>query len=467
MARRLPIPDFAFGIALAFIVGIFAASLAWNLFVVVALCALILISAHYIARCFLWKETAAVLAVLLFGALYYQWYLARDEHTLTLPFNKEIFFTAVVADEPKESGNYETFTVDPWRSHSIFVLAAPNSGFRYGDLLEIGGLLDEPDAPGGDPLIASPKISIIAHHRGFWLREDLINFKEAIIGQYQKFLPPDQAAILGGVTFGGSSGVSDVLKNEMEASGTSYILSMYGYKIAAVTALAAILCENFFSRRITFFISLGLVACFVLMAGLVASAMRAGIMAAIALIAKESGRQVDRRNAIIFTALIMLLGDPTMLMGDAGFQLSCLSILGITYLQKPFKRWWGYDDEGFLGWREGVITTLAVLAPMVPLVSNANGQFPITSIASNLLMFLATPYTLGLGAILAACSFLSVGTAWSIAMIGGIILRYELFVIRLFSFVVIPFPISFGIPLVVALYYAALAIFLFYFYEDE
>ena len=129
---------------------------------------------------------------------------------MRLALNKEVSFTAIVSDEPTESARYEIFTVDPWHSHALMVLAPPMSGFAYGDLLQVRGILGMPDQTGGDPFIVDPHISIIAHNRGFWLRQALIDFKLLVLKKIGMFLPQDQGAFLGGVTLGGSDGMSEL-----------------------------------------------------------------------------------------------------------------------------------------------------------------------------------------------------------------------------------------------------------------
>lgn len=408
----------------------------------------------------------AVVAALCVGALYYHFYLEWDAASMHLPFGKETSFSATVSSEPTESGKYETFYASPWHSHEVMILAPPDSGYTYGDLIEVRGIIGKPDSPGEDPFVASPRITLIAHDRGFWLPEWLINFKLGVIHAFGNFLPQDQAALLDGITLGGATSMSVVLRNEMALSGTSYVLSMYGYKIAAISTLTGIILKHLFSRRITFVICLTLIAFFVLMTGIVASAVRAGIMAVMALTAKEIGRPFHMRNALAFTAAIMLAFNPMLLMGDIGFQLSFLSIMGIAYLSDPIKRLWRYADPGFLSWREGMATTLAVLAPMVPLIANADGSFPVTAIPSNVGMFLATPYTVLFGFILMVASVVSSSAAFFVARIGEVILQYQIIVIKIFSVVVISLPISFHIPIVLLLYYAGLGMVMFY-YDDE
>ena len=458
----------------ALVAGIFVASIGWSMAAVgetiLGASAIFLVARrikfvadHFPAQ---WWIVAMLVASFGIGAWYCHSYVVRSLASMRFPFNKEVSFTAVITSEPTESAKHETFTAEPWHSQELMVLAPPESGFRYGDFISMRGFIGAPDVQGEDPYIASPRITLIAHDRGFWLRSALINVREGMVRRLFAFLPQDEAALLGGELLGGSYGMSSETKSEMALSGTSYVLSMYGYKIATLTALVGIALGGLIHRRATFFICLTLVALFVLTAGLVASALRAGIMVALSLFAREVGRPLNMRNALMFTVAVMVMMRPTLLAGDTGFQLSLLSIMGITYLSGPIERWWAYQDAGFLSWKEGTVVTLAVLAPMVPLIARADGSFPVTALASNALLFLATPFTIFFGIVLVAASYVSAAAAYLVARVGEFILHYQIAIIKIFSIVVIPLPLPFSLTAVDVAYYAGIVIFIFY-YDDE
>ncbi len=467
MPQKLSVADIAFGIATSFVVGILVAGLGWNLAITIFIALGGFIAARYGKNIFLWREICIFITTICLGALYYHIYLTWDALALTLPYGQQISISALVVDEPKESVKYEVFDIAPQRSHVITILAPPGSDYRYGDLLQLQGILNMPDAPGENPLMATPKIKILGAARGFWLREQLIDLKYSLFQKFGELLPRDEAGLLGGVAFGGSGGISPELKSEMQLSGTSYILSMYGCKIAAVVSIAGSMLKSFFSRRVIFTVNLCLITAFILMAGLEASVIRAGIMVGLALIAKQLGRTYRMKNALMLTAAIMLAFDPLLLLGDLGFQLSVLGLLGVAYLENPIKYWWQYERPGFLSWRDGVVTTLAVLIPMVPSIANNDGTFPLTAIASNVLVFFATPITVLFGFLLAAVSFVSFFGALFLAKIGEVLLWYQLAVIKLFSIIVIPLPITFRYATAALLYFSLTAIFAFYYYESE
>ncbi|HVM76547.1 MAG TPA: ComEC/Rec2 family competence protein [Candidatus Paceibacterota bacterium] len=465
--RHVAISDAAFYLICAYCAGIFAAGRSLNFLLIGGGLAATLYFCGNRIGAWGWKFAGLVAAVFIFGGFYYQWYLARDARTLTVPFDRNWSMVATVTEDPHETDAYEVFTAEPWHSHAAMILAPPVSGFRYGDLVYLSGVMHPPDSPGDNPLYVATYARLVAHGRGFWLRQWLETLKGGVISLYQRYLSPDEAALLGGITIGAANTMSATLKAQMAASQTSYVLSMYGYKIAATTSLAAVILANFFSRKIIFPATLAVAALFVVMAGAPASAVRAGIMVSMALTANEFGRTLDKRNAIAGTAGVMLLINPLLLAHDAGFELSCLSVIGIVYLQTPIKRWWGYADSGFLDWKGGIVTTLAVLAPMIPFITNADGQFSLTAIISNGCMFLATPFTVAFGFVLALAGWLVPPSGYSIALLGKIILHYQLAIVRIFSTVVIMLPVSFHAPLTLILYYLGLGIFAFYANEDH
>src|ERR1700722_18592054 len=143
-----------------------------------------------------------------------------------------------------------------------------------------------------------------------WVQGYTQDFKSAILGKFNEVLPADQAALLGGEMLGGTDGMSSELKNAMSASGTSYVTSMYGYKIFIIVATIEALFASWIPRRARFFLTLVAVGLFIAMAGASPSAIRGAIMGGLGLIAKQTGRIFNAGHALIFTAGIMVIFDP-------------------------------------------------------------------------------------------------------------------------------------------------------------
>lgn len=92
-------------------------------------------------------------------------------------------------------------------------------------------------------------------------------------------------------------------------------------------------------RRKAFCFTLILLTLFIIMVGFPSSAVRAGIMGSLFLLAQTVGRPKSGSRAIVFAATFMVAVNPFILKLDVGFQLSFLAVMGIIYLMPLFQKW--------------------------------------------------------------------------------------------------------------------------------
>lgn len=489
MARTIFIGDAVFCAAIGFLAGALAAGFGWN---IVAMSGIIVVSwgitwlfIDVISKRFANITTRTItsfaiifLAGLLFAALYYHVYLARRAAITKLPKGNVATFSAVVTDEPDVTAKYVLLAAQLEKPYAgAITIFAPldsaggpdGAGFHYGDEIKMTSLLAPAQTPGDTPAAFPKKIELVAEHRGFWLREKLLDFKAAILQKCNESLPSaDEAALLGGEMLGGTDGMSVTLKNEMSASGTSYITAMYGYKIFVIVAFVEAMLAHFVSRRARFFTALGAVALFVVMAGGGASVVRGAIMGSFGLLARILGRIPNTRNALAFTAAVMAVWDPTIV-AQPVFLLSFLSVIGMAYLAEPLENYFGWSvrDESrdatqnrfagsILDWREAVVIAIASLLPIIPVIIASFGDFSLSAFPSNALIALPLPAVTFLGFVLAFAASISRWLGFFIAPFIGAVLQYQLAVIKIFAGIVVPLPAAFDSPLVFAIYYAGL-----------
>jgi ComEC/Rec2-related protein len=478
MARTIFIGDAVFGAAIGFLSGILAAGFGWNLLAIGMLGAIVVASTIFSKNASFFATIAAIiLAAFFFGASYYHFFSARRAAETKLPTGKGMTFSAIITDEPDATAKYlllEAQLEKPYAGAiTIFApldpAAGSTGGFRYGDEVRITSPLEPAQTPGDTPAAFPKKLELISEHRGLWLREDLLDFKAAVLQKFNEALPSgDEAALLSGETLGGTDGMSVSLKNEMSASGTSYITAMYGYKIFVIAGFVEAVLANFVSRRVRFFAALGSVALFVVMAGGGASVVRGAIMGSLGLIAKNAGRISSMRNSLAFTAATMALWDPTIV-AQAVFLLSFLSVIGMAYLAKPIENFFGWGNRSssengiasILDWREAIVIAAASLLPIIPTIVASFGDFSLSSFPSNALIALPLPAVTFFGFVLALAgfilpSFISRLATFFIAPFASIVLRYQLAVIKIFAAIVVPLPAWFDSPIVFTIYFAAL-----------
>ncbi|HVO28430.1 MAG TPA: ComEC/Rec2 family competence protein [Candidatus Paceibacterota bacterium] len=465
------IGDAGFCIAVGFVAGTLAAGLGWRFLDTALLAA---VSASVFA-CYPGRRrearlvfAAVSLAALFAGMLYYSFFASRRAAAMDFPSGRSVSFTAIISGEPKMSADWLLLPADLEKPYAgeVTIFLAPGGGFRYGEEVAVSGDIEPPEAAGDDPAVFPKTISVIAEGKGFWLSEGLLDLKAAILEKFSEALPGDMAALLGGETLGGTGGMSAAFKSQMSASGTSYIVSMYGYKISVLVFVLDGMLGGFVGRRARLPAIAAVVVLFVLMSGGNVSAVRAAVMAILALAAKMIGRVFDPRNALALTAAGMALGDPA-LPAQAAFELSFLSIAGIFYLAGPLEKFFRWDGRGpgMLAWRTGTVLAIASLLPIVPVIVAAFGDFSLMAFPSNILIFPAVTPSMFCGALVAGLGFAAPPLAMFAARLASPLLYYQAAVIRIFAGLAVPLPFPFGSFFAVAVYYGSLGIFAYYYHE--
>lgn len=415
----------------------------------------------------------------LFGIFYYHFYNNAEINSRNIIFNKTVSFSGIVSREPKLSEKFQKIELEllPPSAGTIAILVSLSPEINYGDAIKGKGMIEKPSEKTSEPISFFPNVEVLEHHRGFWLKEKLIDFKKSLISQFEKFLPSESAALLGGLTFGWRGNFTQEFKQQMSSSGTTHLVALSGYNITILVLTVAAVFGYFFSRRITFYLTGIVIILFLLMVGGETSVLRAAIMGFLALLAKELGRLFSIRNAVALTAAAMIFVNPDFL-SDIGFLLSFLSLLGIVYLEPAFKKLFRIYPESnrritsetkgsFLSWQENGITTLSAQLAVVPILIQNFGQFSLTSIIANILILEFVPLTMFLGFLLAGAGLLFHYLGFLIALPVNILLQYEVYVIQLFSYLRLPVAINFNSWILMFAYYGGLIIFAKYFNERE
>lgn len=460
-------PDVTFGGALAFLLGVTAASLGWGIYAVLGIALFLGLAAlGLFARLNLWRYIVVFLALIFFGFFYYNFYLNLETAQRNLVFDEEIEFSGVVVGEPRGFDNYQAFDVEVEEplAGRVRVLTSPLAQLRYGDLIKIDGRIRPPATRVDKPVIFFPNIEVVGQHRGFWLKEKLLVFKGVLVGQFREVLAADEVALLSGVTFGVRSDFTKSFRSQMSASGTTHLVALSGYNIAILVMAMAQTFGYFLSRRKTFYLTALVIFLFVMMVGAEPSVVRAAIMGFLALLAREVGRIYSMRNAIVLTAATMTLFNPTILIHDVGFQLSFVSLLGLVYLSPALKKLFRFKDAGFAGWRESVLITLSAQLAVMPIIIQVFGEFSLTAILANTLILAFIPLTMLLGFLLASISLLYSYFGFLAAKLVGLLLAYEILVIKFFAALRLPVALPpYGAQLITLLYYAAIVFLIYHF----
>jgi len=354
--------------------------------------------------------------------------------------DKEITFIGYITKEPDKRSNHQKLKIksqklkvgNQWQDVSDIILVTTRlyPEYQYGDELEITGKLKTPSEFEDfnykgylakdriHSVMYYPKIEPTGNNRGNFLYKTIYFFKNKIKQAVEEIMPLPEVAILEALILGNKQGLTDNLKNQLNISGTRHITAISGmHIIILIKALMIILISIGLWRGQAFYVTLGILALFIIMIGAPASAVRAGVMGGILLFAEKIGRLNDSGRAIVFAAAVMLALNPLLLKFDIGFQLSFLAVLGIIYIKPIFDEWLDkllpekpkrWLDKGEIRKEiPGVITmTFAAQIATLPILVYNFGQISFISPLANVLIVPALPYVMGTGFIFSLASVL-------------------------------------------------------------
>ncbi len=153
----------------------------------------------------------------------------------------------------------------------------------------------------------------------------------------QIYLPPE-SLVLEGTILGDSSALTDELKNQLNITGLRHIIAVSGTHVVILSMILMYLFLMLgFWRGQAFYGAVSFIWLYILLTGLPASGIRAGIMATLFLLAEKLGREGHRERIIVLAGAVMLIFNPLLLRYDIGFQLSFLAVLGLIYLDSFIK----------------------------------------------------------------------------------------------------------------------------------
>jgi len=455
--------------ALSFLLGVLFASvkLGWGILVLQSAVVFSCVILWYVRKDREFAYIALLSLFLLAGAAYCGWYDAETEPA-GVPFGEQVSFAGTVADDPIEKDSSQDLVVavaEPFAAR-VLVRTARYPEIPYGARIALVGTLEKPvpegyrnylEKDGIYAIVRYPQISVVGKEIGLPSERVLLSVKHFATDAFARVLPGESAAFLGGITLGERAEFSDGFKAAMSASGTTHLVALSGYNISILVDAVLALLVGLFRRNVAYAFAVLIIVGFVAMTGAEASVVRAALMASIVLFGKHMGRTHDKRNLLLFAALVMVFANPKVLAFDIGFELSFLALFGIVFLKEAVHDAWNVTRaKGFFSWRENLLTTAAAQAMVAPLLIAQFGFFSLTSLAANVAILELIPLTMALGFALAGASALSYYAALALAWVTHFFLAAETGIIWFFSHLSVPISVNGGFAFT-ALYYAVIA----------
>jgi len=365
-------------------------------------------------------------------------------------------FTGIVAAEPDIRENNQKLTVDIGATE-VLVTTNFAEEFKYGDKISFQGGLKRPEnfltdtgkvfdyinylrKDGITHLANYPDIEIVSRGHGNPLREFLFAIKGKLLGAMNLAIAPPESLLMGGLILGERSAFSEGMRQNLVATGTIHIVALSGYN---VTIVAEWFMKLFSFLPKTFGIGAGIFAIiiFVLMTGGISTAVRAGIMASLALFARATGRSAAAGRALLLAGVAMILWNPLLLVFDVSFQLSFIATVAVIFFAPRVEKYFHWVPWRAL--RDVVSVTGAAYIFVLPFILYKMGNLSLVAIPANILILLFIPFTMGLGFFTALFGALWYPISVPLGFISSIFLKYELAVVDFFAG--LPFA-SFAMP---------------------
>lgn len=261
--------------------------------------------------------------------------------------------------------------------------------FHYDKYLEKEGVLLEMDFASVHFLESAPWYNLPAL---------LSRAKRTFLRGIADALPEPYASFAGGIVIGGKSGLGDALESAFVRSGLVQIIVLSGYNVMVVAEWVMLALQSLrASRRVSALFGAGALLVFVGIAGFSATALRATLMALIALYARATGRSYTAGRALLVTIVLMVLYSPLSLVYDPGFALSVAATAGIIWLAPLFENKLACIKNSY--WKNALATTLSAQVAVLPLLLYETGNLSFVSIPANLAVIAVMPLAMAAAAL--------------------------------------------------------------------
>ena len=215
------------------------------------------------------------------------------------------------------------------------------------------------------------------------------------VSAMKKVLPAQESSLLSGLILGLRGSLSPDLLDAFRVTGLIHIIVLSGYNVTLVAETVRRL-FLWAPRKVSFVISLAVIALFVLLAGAQTAAVRAGSMATIALIARATNREYDGVRALVLVALLMTLVNPSQVLFSISFHLSFLATLGLLLFSPVCERIFRFLPQKF-EMRGIVSATVATQVTLLPYLAYAIGEVSVIGIPANIVILPIIPIAMLFG----------------------------------------------------------------------
>ena len=358
---------------------------------------------------------------------------------------EKALFTGEIIDEPDMRENNQKLTIrSQIGEEKTKILATVNfsEDFKYGNVIKFSGKLEKPDnfitdqgknfdyvnylrKDGIFYVMSYPNIEIISRNKGNKIKSALFFVKGKFLEKIN--LENPESLLMGGLILGEKASFSQELRQSFIDTGTIHIVALSGYNITIVAEWFMKLFA-FLPKNIGIGMGIFAILFFILMTGGSSTAIRAGIMATLALVARATGRNYDVARALLLAGVFMIILNPFVLVYDVSFQLSFIATIAVIFFTPKIEKYFLWITARF-GLRDIVSVTCAAYIFVLPFILYKMGNFSLVALPANIFILPFVPLTMLLGFLTGFAGLIWHVLAAPFGYISYLFLHYELGVV--------------------------------------
>lgn len=357
------------------------------------------------------------------------------------------YFSGLIVEAPDVRENNQKLTVlikEEDAKVKVLVSLGFEDEFHYGDEVTFRGKLTKPENFTTDTgkefdyinylkkdgifyLVNYPEITVLSQGGGNPVKRVLFSFKENFLEKINFTIPEPESLLMGGLILGEKAAFSQELRDQFVDTGTIHIVALSGYNITIVAEWVMRL-FSFLPFLFSIYVGIFAIFLFVLMTGGASTAIRAGIMAVLALIARATSRNYDIGRALLLAGVLMIAINPMILRYDVSFQLSFIATVAVIYLSPKMEKYFTWVTKRF-GLRDVVSVTFSAYVFVLPFILYKMGNLSLVALPANILVLPLIPFTMLLGFLTGFVGLFSYFLSVPVGFVSYLFLHYELGVI--------------------------------------
>ncbi|MGH7249783.1 MAG: ComEC/Rec2 family competence protein, partial [Minisyncoccia bacterium] len=325
----------------------------------------------------------------------------------------------------------------------ILVTVGLGDDFKYGDEVNFSGKLAKPENFTTDQgkvfdyinylkkdgilyVMNFAQVDVISHGHGNFIQSALFSVKEKFLEKMNMAITTPESLLMGGLILGEKSEFSQALRQSFVNTGTIHIVALSGYNVTIVAEWIMKLFAHipFVSQIFSIWLGIFSIILFILMTGGSSTAIRAGVMATLALVARATGRNYDVARALILAAVFRLIINPMTLVYDVSFQLSFIATIAVIFYTPKIEKYFYWVTEKFQ-LRDIISVTCAAYIFVAPFILYEMGNFSLVALPANFLILPFIPFTMLLGFITGFLGLVWYVLAIPLGFISYLFLHYE------------------------------------------